>query len=191
MGQKNVKNEVCEAYYWLAGHPCFWPIYKSSNGLMVLPKTNKGMYDGVEITPHMVDPDKDEISDNEKLNTKLQYWCEVFYSTVDEQFPSVDKFRGTYCHDYKLDCGADTYDEAIILVAKKVKKFYGDYKINRSERTVSITKNGVTKKFIIYNKKKETLKGTDMKGKKCNFSYCSLRHIPYKSWKASTPWNKD
>jgi len=32
-------------------------------------------------------------------------------------------------HDYKLDCGGPTFDVALIMLAKKVRKEYGDYSL--------------------------------------------------------------
>ena len=34
--------------------------------------------------------------------------------------------KDCYTHDIDLDCGGDTFEEAIIELAKLVKKYYGD-----------------------------------------------------------------
>jgi hypothetical protein len=33
-----------------------------------------------------------------------------------------------YAHDYRLDSGGPTFDAALIMLAKKIRKYYGDYK---------------------------------------------------------------
>lgn len=62
-----------------------------------------------------VNPRTNAIDDNKELNTKVQIWLEA----------------GAYrkecrTHDWELDCGADSFEEAIIELANLVQKRYGD-----------------------------------------------------------------
>lgn len=58
-----------------------------------------------------------EIDEDEYKNTLPQVWLEAGPKLKD----------GTIGHDIGLDTGADTFEEAIINLAKLVKKVYGDY----------------------------------------------------------------
>ena len=66
-----------------------------------------------------VNPKTKRIDDNEKLNTKVEVWLECGKYLFDEH-------RKEYlpCHDIDLDCGGDTFEEAIIKLANLVKKYY-------------------------------------------------------------------
>jgi len=62
-----------------------------------------------------VNPQTDSIDDNRKLNTKVQIWLEAG--------PHIGRH---HAHDIDLDCGADTFEEAIIELASLVKQKYSD-----------------------------------------------------------------
>lgn len=64
-----------------------------------------------------VNPETDCISPNNEKNTKVNVWLECG--------PFMKNSR---THDIELDCGAKTFEKAIIKLAKKVKKVYGDDK---------------------------------------------------------------
>lgn len=66
-----------------------------------------------------VNPETNSISDNDEENTKVQVWLEC------GPYVKEDDFEG-YTHDINLDCGADTFEEAIIELANLVKKHYGE-----------------------------------------------------------------
>ena len=71
---------------------------------------------GLYVEVVKVNPVTNEIDDDATKNTKVQVWLEC----------------GTYVetngliHDIDLDCGGDTFEEAIIELAKLVKKYYSD-----------------------------------------------------------------
>lgn len=70
--------------------------------------------DCLDIEIVMVNPKTHSIDDNEALNTKPEYWLECGPYKKDAQ-----------THDIDLDCGGETMEEAIIELAKLVKKKYG------------------------------------------------------------------
>ena len=76
--------------------------------------------DALDIDVVMVNPKTNRInmSDSTK-NTKVQIWLEC------GQYYKKNKYTGTvgFYHDTRLDCGADTFEEAIIKLAKLVKKY--------------------------------------------------------------------
>jgi hypothetical protein len=63
-----------------------------------------------------VNPVNNKIEDDETLNTKTQVWLEC--GEYEERYDQG-------CHDIDLDCGADTFEEAIIQLAQLVADKYG------------------------------------------------------------------
>lgn len=72
-------------------------------------------YDRLWMHVTKVNPITDEIDDDETKNTKTEVWLECF----------PDNENGIF-HDTDLDCGGDTFEEAIIKLASLVKEKYGD-----------------------------------------------------------------
>ena len=69
-----------------------------------------------------------EIAEGRKhLNTKTQIWLEYGEVCKDENTNSIG-----FCHDIELDCGDDTFEEAIIKLANNMKnsKHYRDMETN-------------------------------------------------------------
>ncbi len=63
-----------------------------------------------------VNPETNEVDDDDTKNTKVQVWLE--HGGYDDE--------GCHMHDFDLDCGGDTFEEAIIELATLVKKHYTD-----------------------------------------------------------------
>ena len=68
------------------------------------------------ITAVKVNPETNEIDNDDTNNTKVQIWLE--HGGYDND--------GYHMHDFDLDCGGDTFEEAIIKLATLVKKYYTD-----------------------------------------------------------------
>jgi hypothetical protein len=64
-----------------------------------------------------VNPANNRIENDDVLNTKIQVWLECGKYNEDYE-------QGQ--HDIDLDCGADTFEEAIIKLAKLVADKYGN-----------------------------------------------------------------
>lgn len=64
-----------------------------------------------------VNPETNEVDDDRAKNTKVQVWLE---------HGPYDKEWGSTTHDIDLDCGGDTFEEAIVKLASLVKKSYTD-----------------------------------------------------------------
>lgn len=71
-----------------------------------------------------VNPTTKQIDDNEKLNIKVEVWLECGKYVYEEHIGNY-----TPCHDVRLDCGADTFKDAIINLANLVRKYYGSKRI--------------------------------------------------------------
>lgn len=69
-----------------------------------------------------VDPKTRKVEDDSFRNTHIEYWLET---GPDEkiQISDHDAFM-TQTHDPVLDCGGDSFEEAIIKLTKLVKNFY-------------------------------------------------------------------
>jgi len=69
----------------------------------------------IEITMMKVNPVTRKVEDDQHINTHIEYWVET--GQFNEEFMAFE-------HDIRLDCGGDSYDEAIIKLLKLVRKFY-------------------------------------------------------------------
>lgn len=98
---------ITEKYYWITQHPKYVPFADTAV---------------IEITPHMVCPETNCIENLGLLNTKLRFWVELMIPHFDEQ-----NKQHCHAHDYELDCGGDTWEEAVENLYQLVLEKYGDY----------------------------------------------------------------
>jgi hypothetical protein len=71
------------------------------------------------VRPAKVNPETGSVSEDPTKNTKLEFWAEVF----------IAGSWGADCtnvHDYLCDTGGDTYEQAIVNVAKKIYERHGN-----------------------------------------------------------------
>ena len=90
-----------DAWHFLLNHPIFKDMFVDSLYTMVV----------------KVNPKTMEVDDNFSKNTKVQVWLES--GEYEEEY-------GMCCHNIDLDCGADTFEEAIIELAYLVKENFTD-----------------------------------------------------------------
>ena len=69
-----------------------------------------------------INPETGEIDANMSNNTKTEVWLEFGRAFIDYNITDDVMFE----HDYRLDCGGDTFEEAIIKLANLVDQFYYD-----------------------------------------------------------------
>lgn len=79
--------------------------------------------DCLDIDIQKVNPNTNKIDENKELNIHTQVWLECGGFEYDKNFECLMS-----CHDIRLDCGGDTFEEAIIKLANLVKKYYGKEK---------------------------------------------------------------
>ena len=104
-----------DKYYWVIDHPKL---------------TNKyGTQPVIELTPHMVNPDNNTIMDDVTLNTKSQWWIEVNVANIDFNPKSVPFSENSheYMHDWNLDCGGNSAEDAVDMLYQLVLEHYGGY----------------------------------------------------------------
>ena len=73
--------------------------------------------DMLEIQVVKVNPDTMRMEDDHSLNTKVQVWLEFGWKEYSEESKTY-----IYTHDIDFDCGADTYEEALIELVRLMKK---------------------------------------------------------------------
>lgn len=88
-----------QAWHYLINHPMF----------------NEKFQSCLDVDVVKVNPKTNCVDDNDSLNTKTQIWLEC-----------GPYFENQITHDIDLDCGGNTFEDAIIKLAKLVKKYYTD-----------------------------------------------------------------
>jgi hypothetical protein len=107
-----VMEDFYEAWYFIDKHPDFAPFGDGGVGCLY-----------VEVVK--VNPETETIEDNDSLNTAVRVWLEGG-PWINAPLPDEEEYMN-WSHDIDLDCGAPTYEEAIIKFAENVKNKYGDY----------------------------------------------------------------
>lgn len=100
-----------DKYYWIINHPRL---------------TIGGGQAAIELTPHMVNPENETIETDtgrQHLNTSNRWWVEVTIQDENE----CGSQGWEWVHDWELDCGAETAEEAINTLYHLVLERYGDY----------------------------------------------------------------
>lgn len=111
-------NDFYEAYNFLANHEmCKCRLYV--NGKLYNHTTNN-FERCLDIEVVKVNSNTLEIDEDKSKNTKTQVWLEFGKAFLDSS--KNIQFE----HDTRLDCGADTFEEAIIKLATLVDKYYFD-----------------------------------------------------------------
>lgn len=145
-------NNFHDAWWWLVQHPIFGAKGSSKDYNHTLFTTYC-----LDISVQLVNPITRRIEDDEDRNTHTEVWlesgpiedirtCNICCGTGFEEdindrnatlIPcfacSHHRDTGIPSHDYDLDCGGDTFEEAIMKLAKLVFQHYGDY--NKEEAT--------------------------------------------------------
>ena len=111
-------NDFYDAYNFLEGHKMTKPSLKLGDTLKEHEVDNfhKCLY----VSVVKVNPDTCELEykeDRLHLNTKTEVWLE---------FGRWSEKEKVAYHDYDLDCGGDTFEEAIIKLANLVDKYYDE-----------------------------------------------------------------
>jgi hypothetical protein len=123
------------AWHYLNEHPVYWKLERYGAGqadLDALPLRHLKwlLHDygfgsgGISMAVARVAPDG-RTSGDPALNTRTEVWLETgefAWSAVSEHHVEP----GTHYHNYKLDCGGGTYEEAVVKMARNVHRFYGN-----------------------------------------------------------------
>lgn len=78
-----------------------------------------------------VDPKTKSVNNDPAKNTEVEIWleCGAWLTPKDLESQGEDPSHfphGTAQHDYDLDCGGDTFEEAILELARLVFEHYGE-----------------------------------------------------------------
>ena len=114
------------AWHWLDGHPKF------KDPTNRLSRFREALY----IMVSKVDPFTETIEDIKSRNTATRVWLECGAVETQEGLPRGARPSATLCltHDYDLDCGAPTFEEATLQLAGLVLQHYGPYMENTHGR---------------------------------------------------------
>ena len=104
-----------EAWWFLKHHKIFFSHIKSHKRIIAVSRFQECL----DISAHYVDPDTRQVEDDNSRNTQLEIWLECGPWSHE---------HGTPTGDYDLDCGADTFEAAIIALAELVLAKYGEYR---------------------------------------------------------------
>jgi len=115
----NKFKDFYNAWWFLNEHPLFtdWEQVKLMDGVDA--KYCIDFLNCLCIDVVKVNPKSKRICNKDKLNTLTQVWLECGGIEWDDNFDTY-----VHCHDIRLDCGADTFEEAIIKLANLVQKYY-------------------------------------------------------------------
>lgn len=110
------------AYRYIQYHPVFWRFQGIGDWELFHERClyiEGGIREGIEFTVVRVDPATQSISLDPALNTQVQIWFE--FSIAHQWLQD-----GMRLHDYKLDGGASSYEQALIKAAKRLHRRYGN-----------------------------------------------------------------
>ena len=102
-----------EAYYFLRNHRIFEGDFECALDIYVV----------------KVNPENNHIEDDRALNTHTQVWLETGPTLAQsgEAYYNSRLFKEReFTHDPLLDCGADSFEEAIVKLADLVREYYGE-----------------------------------------------------------------
>lgn len=105
------------AWHWLQEHPIFW--YFGGRHHEAGLQWERGVDEGLEFRPTLVNPETESIDEDKAKNTALRIWVEVFPCSMTEGR------NGIRLHDYECDTGGATYEEAVVRVAKEIYAIHG------------------------------------------------------------------
>lgn len=117
------------AYHYLNHHPAFWHFFGKENMTAAERIHEKwlidddGFRDSVSVYVVKVNPTTSHSEDDTTLNTKTEVWIEL----GKHGWPHDDaNISDTNWHDVDLDCGADTFEQAVITAAIHLHAAYGN-----------------------------------------------------------------
>lgn len=98
------------AWHFILNHPCFEDNFGQSL-----------LYRNLDIEVVKVNPETETIEDDVSKNTATRVWLEFGPMSLEGDL-------GMVCtHDPDLDCGGNTFEEAIIELANLILDKYGEY----------------------------------------------------------------
>lgn len=118
-----------QAWWFLYNHPIFDDTPKRMTlEESTIPGTFSRFEDCVDVDIVKVNPGTDCIEKDDNLNTKTRVWLEcgpwVHKDREAGKYDSKEFFPEGPSHDWNLNCGGDTYEEAIVKLANLVSQNY-------------------------------------------------------------------
>lgn len=120
----NQFEDFYSAYTWLNNLELWEP---STEGKGIKGYYNvAGFKNCISIDVVLVNPETKEIDDDSSLNTETNVWVEAFIPVYEDSDKFPDEITNSWWlrHDYELDTGGKTFEEAIINLARNVRDKY-------------------------------------------------------------------
>lgn len=125
----NKQKQFYKAWWFLHDHKIFIRTFEGLKGY------ESGDFQGsLLICVAKVNPRNSRIDEIDKLNTKVEVWLECGpWQNMKKILPRSEftkltadkKLGGAFTNDTRLACGGETYENAIIKLARLVKVYYG------------------------------------------------------------------
>jgi hypothetical protein len=95
----------------------------------------------LDIRPAYVNPETRRIEDDESSNTHSEIWIEGGPPADMKEMEFCEEPAGGWnptnrwmnSHDYRLDCGGDTLEEALLKFTARIKYYYNDDGSSRTD----------------------------------------------------------
>lgn len=125
------------AWHYLNDHPMFWRFRPHNdtpdNHVMWLEQSYGFGSDGINMMVMLVD-ETGTVNEDESKNVNTEVWLEAgkWYLLPGEHENHVHE------HDYELDCGGATYEEAVVKLARLVHERYGNDRVIADSSTLQV-----------------------------------------------------
>ena len=135
------------AWHYLDGHPIYWKFDQSADVAEWPPNHlhrlhhDRGISRCVDIIVVRVNPKNKTIEDDESKNTATRVWYETGQMDLLPRDYEFDHGGQHQWHDWKIDGGAPTMEKAIIKLARRVWKKYGNDR-RYAEKTLGVRDAG-------------------------------------------------
>lgn len=115
-----------KVWHWLNNHPIFYYFCNEKRRHESTLCDDRGIYEGLELIPVLVDKVTRQTG-GPPGDAETEIWVEVFPSSLTRGSNDIR------LHDYELDTGAPTYEEALVKVAGLVYERHGHDRVRLTE----------------------------------------------------------
>lgn len=113
-------------WHWLNAHPIFYYFSNEKKRHESSLCSERGIHEGLELIPALVDKDTRQTGGPPE-NAEIEIWVEAFPASITRGSNDIR------LHDYEVDTGAPTYEEALIKVAGLIYERHGHDRVRLTE----------------------------------------------------------
>lgn len=118
--------DLYRVWMWLTYHPIFWYFGREERRHVSTLAETRGVHEGLELQPAMVSK-KTRRAEGPWKDREVEIWVEVFPTSLTRGSNDIR------LHDIELDCGAPTYEQALIKVARLIYDRHGNDRVKLTE----------------------------------------------------------